>query len=105
MNKSQLNFTNFNKLLYLFRVSLFGFKQNTNKWKLPNKYISKSEQYKNDNKWFIISVRRLYTIFLLLIKTSSQSKHFISEIIHSNNSNKTQQILQFKFLCIIFTKY
>ena len=102
-NGSSLNFDNFNHLLHLFRICLFGFKHNVNKWKLSKKYTSKLNKYENDTKWFTISVRRLYSIFLRIIKTSPKEQHFISDVIDANKSKS--QMMRFQLLSIIFIQY
>ena len=101
--ESSLNFDNFNNLLHLFRICIFGFKNNPKKWKLPKQYTSKLKKYENDQKWFTMSIKRLYSIFLRIIKTSQKEQHFISKVI--DNKTTKSQMIRFQFFSIILIQY
>ena len=104
-SESSLNFVNFDHLLHLFRICLFGFHQNVNAWKIDKKYLSKSSKYENDHKWFTMNTRRLYTIFIRISKNSTKSRHFISQILDDDDKKYKSQMQRFQFFSIILIQY
>lgn len=99
-----LNFSNFNRLLHFFKICIFGFEQRSDHWKVPKRFTSKLPVHSVHQKWFITSVRRLFSIFLRITKTAPKSEHFISHILNDEDSKKPQMI-RFRCFGLVLTEY
>ena len=102
-SESAVNVSIFNHLVDLFKLCLFGFECNSTRWKVPRRFTSKSPSHSADHQWFLISVRRLHSIFLRIAQSADKSSHFISDLV--NDEMVHFQMTRFQCLGLVLVEH